>query len=108
MTESGCEERTSSVQLTNVYSAYLSRFERYFTIAKKSPEVREILDNSLELLDELKIFSNNQEGRYSGYSRATIHAPRKNCEAGAPKQRQQYKYSLCGKYWYSKATFPKK
>ena len=66
ITESGCEERASSVQLTNVYSAYLSRFERYFTIAMKSLEVREILDNSFELLNELKNIQ--QESRGSWYS----------------------------------------
>jgi len=97
MTESGYEEKISSVQLTNFHSIYLGRFERYFTITKKSPEVREILDNSLELLDELKTFSKNQEGLiiHTILGRPFTH-PRKNCEAGAPKQRQQYRCSLCG------------
>ena len=86
MEESTFRIQKAKVQMTNMYSAYHEKFDKYITLVNKVPEIRRILDSALDELNDLGISKEDENGfqTQSIPSRPFTH-PRQNCESGAQK-----------------------
>ena len=83
------------------YASCVSKFERYFSFAKRSQEIRDILDKTLNTLQSIEHIS-GEDGDILPPRNLLISGPEKTHprnnvdHSGAPRKRKKYSCSICG------------
>lgn len=97
------------------YSECIDKFEKYFSIAYRSQEVQEILDNTLDTLSSIEHSDVNEEKPILPPKNLLIAGapymhPRNNVDrkSGTPRKKKKYKCSLCGSEDHTAPRCPKR
>ena len=98
-----------SDMLTTKYSDIMARFAPFASAAAHNPEIFSILKNALTQLEEVTVTPNDgMPSTISTQGKFSTHPARHVVLGGRPKEKHQYKCSICHMTGHNKATCPER